>query len=160
MVDDRPYLFEFQSRLVASPEDVWARVSTMAGVNDELWPMFRMTHPPGRERIDAQEVPLGVPVFRSTLLLGCVLPIDYDDLMFDEIDPGRRFVERSSMLSSRVWRHERRIDPRPGGGTIVTDRVDFEPRMAPLAPIMCVLVPRIFRHRHKRLRLRFKWARG
>jgi ligand-binding SRPBCC domain-containing protein len=159
MVDDA-FVFEIQSRLVASPEDVWAIVSTMAGVNDELWPLFRMTHPRGRDRIDAQEVPLGVRVFRSTLLLGGVLPIDYDDLVFDEIDPGRGFVERSSMLTSRVWRHVRRVDPRPGGGTIVTDRIDFEPRTPPLAPVLCAIVPRVFRHRHKRLRKRFVWARG
>ena len=36
----------FQSRLAASASDVWAVVSTMDGVNDELRPFVRMTHPP------------------------------------------------------------------------------------------------------------------
>ena len=33
------------------------------------------------------------------------MPIDYDDLTFIELEPVRRFLERSPMLSQREWQH-------------------------------------------------------
>jgi ligand-binding SRPBCC domain-containing protein len=98
------------TRLSAPAEAVWARVTTIDGVND-----------------------------------------DYDDLTIVELEPGRRFLERSPMLSMRLWQHERIVEP-DGDGCTVTDRLTFEPRVpVPAAPLIQVL----FRHRHRRLRRRF-----
>jgi hypothetical protein len=75
--------FEFQvsSVLPASPDQVWARVSTMEGVNAELRPLARMTYPRDFGRLDPALVPLGKRLFRSWILLsfatgiaGCVTP--------------------------------------------------------------------------------------
>jgi len=42
------------------------------------------------------------------------VPIDYDDLTFIELEPVRRFLERSPMLSQREWQHERVIEAAGG----------------------------------------------
>ena len=83
------------SVLYEQPQEVWERVSTFAGVNDEFGSLLRMSAPAGA-RIDAT-VPIGRRWFRSRLLLFGVLPVEYDDLVFTAIEPGRRFHERSSM---------------------------------------------------------------
>ena len=143
--------FTVSSTLPASRAAVWARVSTMAGVNDELGPWFRMTHPPGLDRLEGVEVPLGERLFRSRVLLFGVLPVDYDDLVLVRLEPGRGFLERSRMLSQRVWEHERTLSD-DGAGCVVTDRVRFEPRVPVLAGAQRALLRAIFRHRHRRLR--------
>lgn len=142
--------FEVASVLAAAPAAVWARVATMAGVNHELGPWLRMTSPPGA-RLDAGAVVTGVRVFRSRLLLFGVLPVDYDDLTFVRFDEGRGFLERSPMLSARVWEHERLLEP-AGEGCRVTDRVRFVPRVGIVAPLQRAIVAMVFRHRHRRLR--------
>ena len=141
----------------AAPADVWRRVSTMDGVNDELWPIVRMTHPKGQDRIDPDVVPIGRPVFRSWLLLGGLVPFDYDDLTFASIDPGRGFLETSTMLSQREWTHERRLEPLAGGCRVV-DRVRFEPRVPVVGGILVHVFRLVVRWRHRRLRRAFGGA--
>ena len=147
------------SRLAAPPEVVWARVSTVAGVNSELRPIVRMTAPRGLDSLVHTDVVLGARLFRSWILLFGLVPIDYDDLTLVRLDPGRGFHERSPMLSQRVWEHERTLEPE-GTVCLLTDRLRFEPR----PPIPAALVERVvrllFRHRHRRLRERFGGAPG
>lgn len=140
------------SVLHASPVEVWERVSTFEGVNEELGPLIRMSAPP-RARID-ESVPIGRRWFRSRLLLFGVLPLDYDDLTFASIDPGRGFHERSAMLTMRVWEHERTLEPHPSG-CIVRDTVRWETRLPVPQAIPRAIVGRVFSHRHRRLRRRF-----
>ncbi len=148
---ERSHQFELSSRLEAPASDVWAHATSMRGVNRELSPLARMTHPSDLVSIDARHVPLGRPVFRSWILAGGIVPIDYDDLTFVEIEPGRRFLERSSMLTQRVWEHERVIEP-DGNGSILTDRVRFTPRIAFLGPLYLFVFRLAFRLRHRNLR--------
>jgi ligand-binding SRPBCC domain-containing protein len=145
---------EIESSLAAPPDAVWERVSTFAGVNDELRPLMRMTAPARIRALDPSEVVLGERIFRSWVLLFGVIPVDYDDLTLVALEPGRGFHERSRMLSMRVWEHQRRIDP-DGGGCRVRDRLSFEPRMALAGPLLERFVRMTFRHRHRRLRRRF-----
>jgi len=141
--------------LVAAPrEAVWARVSTFDGVNHELGPLLRMTAPHGAV-IDPAAVPIGERWFRSRLLLFGVLPVDYDDLTLIALEPGSRFHERSAMRSMRVWEHERRLDDAPGG-TQVTDRLTFVPRVPVAQGLQRALVVATFRRRHRRLRAWFE----
>jgi len=143
-----------RSRLDAAPEAVWERVSTMAGVNDELGPFLRMTHPPGLDRLEPGVAELGKPAFRSRLLLFGVVPVDYDDVTIVRLDPGRGFLERSPLGSQRHWEHERRIDPASCGCTIV-DRVCHEPRVPVAERLQSALIRQLFLHRHRRLRRHF-----
>jgi ligand-binding SRPBCC domain-containing protein len=139
------------SDLPASPEAVWERVASLDGINDELGPWLRMTSPPGAVLVP-EHVPIGRTWFRSWILLFGLFPFDYDDLCVERLDPGRGFLERSTMLSARVWEHERTLEPLDGGGTRVTDRVRFEPRVPGTARLHRTVVAAIFRHRHRRLR--------
>jgi ligand-binding SRPBCC domain-containing protein len=142
------------SRLDADPAAVWDRVTTPEGINDEMRPIMRMTVPPGVERLEPDNVELGERIGRSWVLLFGLIPFDYDDLTLVGLDPGHGFLERSKMLSQRVWEHERRLEPN-GQGCLITDRVRWEPRLGlpgrPLRP----LIGFIFRHRHRRLRRQF-----
>ena len=135
----------------ASPTVVWERIASFEGVNHELGPLLRMTAPTDIRDIDPEQVPLGRRWFRSWVLLFGVVPVDYDDLTIMEIDVGRRFLERSKMLSMRVWQHERILEP-AGAGTSVTDRLTFTPRRGIPGALARAVIGALFRHRHKRLR--------
>ncbi|HEV2980645.1 MAG TPA: hypothetical protein VGX51_04380 [Solirubrobacteraceae bacterium] len=142
------------SLLLAPRDAVWARVSTAAGINDELWPLFRMTAPARLRHDGLGAVEVGRRVCRSFVLLGGVLPIDWDDITLVALDPPAGFRERSSMLSQRVWEHERTLE-QTSHGCVLTDRIGYVPRIAvPDAPLRA-LFSRVFRHRHRRLQRRF-----
>jgi len=143
--------FEYSSFLPALPGDVWTHATTMRGVNRELWPLARMTHPKNIASLDVPQLALGRRLFRSWILAGGLLPIDYDDVTFVEWEPGRRFLERSPMLTQREWRHERVVEA-AAGGSIVTDRVRFAPRVAALGPLFRAIFRLSFRLRHRNLR--------
>jgi hypothetical protein len=66
----------------------------------------------------------GTRAGRSWILLFGLIPVDYDDLGIAELEPGRRFLERSTMLSMGFWEHER---------------------------LAGAIVAFLFRHRHRRL---------
>ncbi len=143
------------SRLKAPAAAVWERAITPAGINDEMRPWLRMTIPAGFEGLDPDSVVLGERIGRSWILLLGLLPFDYDDLVLVELEPGRRFLERSTMLSQRLWEHERSVESDGAGACLVTDRVRWQPRLGlpgrPLRP----LIGWFFGHRHRRLRRRF-----
>lgn len=154
--------FAISSTLRAPPERVWRHATSPAGVNRELWPLLRMTFPAeadalaedaahdgGLEALAAQRP--GERLFRAWVLLAGVLPVEYDDLAFAETGPGRRFLERSSLLTQRLWEHERTVDPHPRG-TRITDRIRFASRIPWLEPVHAVVFGLVSRWRHRRLR--------
>ncbi len=133
---------ERTSRLAAPPDAVWARVSTLAGVNAELAPLVRMRAPAGTRVEDLIDRDLACPL----LLLG-VLPIDLHRLHLEHVDPPHGFRERSTTLLHRAWHHDRTLRPDGAGGTLLTDRVAYAPRV----PVPRALVAAVFAHRHRRL---------
>jgi ligand-binding SRPBCC domain-containing protein len=151
MPSGAPYERTFTSRVTASPEEVWAHVITMAGVNAELWPLLQMTAPREASDLDISAMPLGRTAFRSWVLLFGMLPIDRSDLTILSVAPGH-FLERSPMWSQELWQHERTIEAAEGGCTI-TDRLTFSPRFA--GPVIDRFVGVLFRHRHAVLRRTF-----
>jgi ligand-binding SRPBCC domain-containing protein len=146
---------EVRSRLDAPPARVWDRIATFEGVNAELRPLLRMTAPRGVEALESGDVVLGERMFRSWILLFGVIPFDYDDLTLVRIDPGRGFLERSPMLSMRLWEHERTLEPDDRDGCLVIDRLRFEPRLPLPGALPRPAVGLLFRHRHRRLRAHF-----
>ena len=146
---------EISSDLRASADEVWAAATDFAGINDELKPVLRMTAPRDWRELSADRVRPGQRLFRSWLLLLGVLPVDYDDLTIVELEPGRRFQERSRMLSASVWEHERVVTPTGPDSCRLTDRVAFVARTPLHAAVLRGVVPRLFAHRHRRLRRRF-----
>ena len=145
--------FVVSSVLSAEPERLWRHAVSPAGVNRELRPLLRMTFPAAGSDLTASWRP-GKRLYRSWLLLGGLLPVEYDDVVFEEVEPGRRFLERSSLLSQRVWEHERSIEPAARGSRL-TDRVRFEPRARWLGAVQAPLFRTVFRLRHRNLRRLF-----
>lgn len=150
---------EVSSEIASPAAAVWARAVTEEGINHELAPIVRMTMPPGLRGKTIDTVEVGVELGRSWILLGGVIPVDYDDLKLVEIEPGRRFLERSRTLAVAVWTHERTVEPE-GRGCRLTDRLGFELKRGigwiPGAPrLASVIVGALFRHRHRRLAAHF-----
>jgi ligand-binding SRPBCC domain-containing protein len=140
------------TRVAATPERVWAHARTMEGVNAELRPFVRMTVPSAVRGLTIDEAPLGEIAFHSVLLAGGLLPFDRHALCLTRVDatpPQLGFLEQSTSLLQRRWEHERTIVG-DGAGSLVTDRVVFEPRLAP-ARLARPVVAALFRHRHRRL---------
>jgi len=145
------------SELGAGTEAVWARAIDPAGINDELMPLMRMTVPRGADDFGLVDEAPG-RIGRSWVLLFGFLPFDYDDLNIVRLDPGRSFLERSTMLSMRLWEHERTIEPLGEDRCQITDRLAWEPRLPLPGAWLRPLIGAVFNHRHRRLRSPLHYA--
>ena len=154
MSEALPYHFEISSELDAQTMDVWRFITDMDCVNQELRPWLRMTTPERGLSLTDERFVLGERLFRSGLLVLGVLPVDYDDVVIESIDPGREFNERSSMLTQRAWHHDRLLEP-TSSGTRITDRLAWSPRLPGAGALYALIVPWLFRWRHRRLRRQF-----
>lgn len=139
--------------LAATAPAVWERAVTFAGINDEFAPLLRMTRPRGVATLLVAEP--GVPLGRSWLLLGGLVPIESDALCIAEVEPPSRFLERSSMVTMTSWQHERTVEPLAAGCSL-TDALRFELRRPlrwiPGADRLATrIVAAVFAHRHRRL---------
>ena len=148
--------FEISSRVGAPAADVWAFATTAEGINAELMPIARMMVPRGLGNdFGLADVVAPQRLGRSWILLGGLIPFDWDDIGIERIGPGFAFSERSTMLSQRAWHHDRRVEPLGEHACAVTDTIRFVPRVPVLAPLLRPIFLRTFRHRHRRLRRRF-----
>jgi len=145
--------FEIGSTLTATPAAVWERAMSAEGINAELGPLLRMTVPRGLESLDLHGLEPG-PLGRSWLLLFGLVPFDYDEIGLARVEPGRGFLERSTMLSQRLWEHERTIEAE-GEGTRIVDRLAWEPRLPLPGRLLRPLIAALFRHRHRQLQRHF-----
>ncbi|GAA1774428.1 hypothetical protein [Kocuria aegyptia] len=145
------------SHLPAPAAEVWDRIVTAEGINDELRPWLTMSLPPHLSTHSLDHTPVGVPLGRAWLRAFGVVPFEWDDLMLVEREPGRRFHELSSMITARRWEHERTLTPLGAQTTRIHDRVVFEARLGGrgLEAVMHLLVGAIFTHRHHRLQQHF-----
>ena len=148
---------EETSVVALSADEMWKRATSPEGINDELRPVLRMTLPANLRGMTIEDAPVGEVAGRSWILLFGLLPVEYDDLCLVELEPGRRFLERSSMLTLRVWEHERVVEGEVEGSCRVNDRLRFELRSGlawiPGADrLVRAIVGALFAHRHRRLR--------
>jgi ligand-binding SRPBCC domain-containing protein len=152
-----PTVIERQSVVDAAADQVWQRVVTPEGINDELRPWMTMSMPRGAESMTVDNVPIGIPIGRSWLRLFGVLPFDYDRLTIAELQPGRAFREESTMLSMRRWQHERSVTPHDSTKAIVHDRITFQLRVGVrfARPVVAAGIGALFGHRHRRLQRHF-----
>jgi ligand-binding SRPBCC domain-containing protein len=142
----------FHTALAAPPQEVWAWATSIDGIAAEMFPLLRMRFPAGTSALFDDRFSPGRRLHRSWLLLFGLLPVDRSDLTFLELEPGRRFLEQSPMLSMKLWRHERIVEPAPGGA-VLADRLEFAPRVG--APLVRFFVKWFFERRHAALRRRF-----
>jgi ligand-binding SRPBCC domain-containing protein len=150
-------IIERQIVVDAAADQVWARVVTPEGINDELRPWMTMSMPRGAESLTVDNVPIGVPIGRAWMRLFGLLPFDYDLLRIAELDPGRGFDEQSTMMSMRQWRHQRSVTPDGDSKAIVRDRITFQLRapLRPATPIVAAGLRALFGHWHRRLQQYF-----
>ena len=146
-------IIERQSVVDSPVDQVWPRVFTPEGINDELRPWLTMSMPRGAESLTVDNVPIG----RAWLRLFGVLPFDYDRLSIAELQPGHSFREESTMMSMRRWGHERSVTPDGDSKAIVSDRITFQLRapLRPATPIVAAGLRALFGHRHRRLQRHF-----
>jgi hypothetical protein len=142
---------EQTTEIQAPASVVWERAVSPEGINHELSPILRMTMPRGLRDATIDDVAVGEPLGRAWILLFRFLPVDYDDLSLAELEPGRRFLERSSMLSLRFWQHERIVEPLGEGACRLTDRLTLEPRIPGTRGLARRIVAFLFRRRHARM---------
>lgn len=151
-----PSSFEREVEVSAAIDEVWARVVTPEGINDEMRPWMTMSLPRGAEGLSIDTVRVGEPLGRAWLRLFGVVPFDYDALTIADLEPGHRFHEKSTMMSMRRWEHERTLFA-VGENTRVKDRITFEPRLP--IPGLSSLIGRVlqafFGHRHRKLQNHF-----
>lgn len=145
----------FVSRLAANQAPVWASISTMTGVNEELMPLVRMTYPKQADAMKITDAPLGEVAFASYVLLFGLLPLDRHALRLEQIFPGEGFLEDSTSLLQRRWRHERHVTPDGDRHCILSDDLRFEPRVPLFTPIVRRIVRAVFDHRHQQLHKKF-----
>lgn len=141
-----------RSSIVAAPrEQVWARVVTAAGVADEFGPLLTMRFPAALTGRSIAEVPLGRPLGRAWILLGGLVPVEFDDLVIVELEAPRYFRERSRLGSCRVWEHHRELESLTDSSTRVTDTLRATPRAVLPGALVQAIVGALFSHRHRRL---------
>lgn len=148
---------KLSSNLGVSAEVAWSWCVSQRGVRAEMWPLMRMTFPPGLDPIFTEATPLGRPICESWLLLFGLVPVDRSSLTLVSFTPGVCFVERSPMWTMRLWQHTRRVTPTPLGAT-VTDELELTPRLG--GALSRWFVRLFFQWRHRRLRRALGEARG
>jgi hypothetical protein len=153
-----PSTLVFESELSIARKDLWARITDLHGVREEMMPILAMTSPKGVRTLSDIPFAPGRRLFRSVLLLGGFLPVDYSDLTLIELVEGRRFVEASPMLSMKLWRHTREIlaHPQKPALHILRDTLEFVPRLPAFIAVPAVRF--FFRHRHAVLRRSYNAA--
>ncbi|EYT64696.1 hypothetical protein H483_0103470 [Dietzia sp. UCD-THP] len=145
-----------RSSVVRAPrEEVWAHVVTAEGISDEFRPLLRMRIPARLAGASIADVPLGRPLGRAWILLGGVVPLEYDDLVLVDLEAPRFFQERSELGSCRVWEHRRELESLADGSTRITDTLRAVPRALIPGSVVRVLVGALFTHRHRRLVRKF-----
>lgn len=141
-----------RSSVVRAPRDeVWARVVTAAGVSDEFRPLLRMKFPGALAGSSIEDLPLGRSIGRAWILLGGVIPVEYDDLVMVGLEAPRYFQERSRLGSCRVWEHRRELEVLADGSTRITDTLRAVPRALAPRRVVRLVVGALFDHRHRRL---------
>lgn len=146
--------FELTSELACDADTAWAIMTTMEGINDEFRPWLKMTAPATVREAGLAGVTPGERICRSWLLLFGLIPVDYDDLVLESIGPGTEFRERSTMLTQRLWHHDRVVADTKRGCR-VTDRVAWESRLPIPGALQHPIFNAVFRYRHHRLKRRF-----
>lgn len=148
-----PIAIEVATDVAATRTEVWAAVSTFAGVNAELMPLCKMVEP---RSLRGRTLASYQPGERAPcwLLAGGVVPFDRHLLGLASVVDGEGFVEESTSWLQRRWRHERTLTS-IAGGCRVADRLTIVPRLPMAAPLTRAAVTALFGHRHRRLARRF-----
>lgn len=115
-----------------------------------------MRLPRSARELTIETLPVGKVLGRAWIILFGLIPVDYDRLAIVDLEPGRFFHEKSTMLSMRQWEHRRTLSPIDEGTTRVTDHIVLVPRLGLVTPVMAKVLYAFFGHRHRRLQRHFR----
>jgi len=146
-----------RSRINCPLEQMQGRLFTMRQVNNELAPWIHMSAPEPWANLDIRHWPTGETLFRSTIYLFGLIPVDRHQFGMASQSPSG-FREQSRSLLQKSWIHERHIVAE-GNRTLITDRIFFTPRLQGLALLLRPIYSWLFKHRHRRLEKAFKTYR-
>ena len=147
----------FESKVARTPGELWKWSTSVRGVDAEMAPVLKLDFPKGMTHIPEDGDSLGRPLGNCKFLLFGLIPVDLSRLTFAVVEPGRRFVEQSPLLSMKYWRHERVIQP-GADGTRVVDNLEFTPRFA--TGMVTWFISKFFQHRHAVLERQFRERRS
>lgn len=145
--------FEETSHIDISAADFIESHLTMIGVNYELGPFLKMSCSKEWERRSLTEWQTGAPLFRSVIFALWVLPIDVHSFYMEKVS-RHGFEEHSSSWMNSLWRHKRTVEPN-GSSCAIRDMVEFTPRVRMVGGLAARIYQAVFKHRHKRLQVRF-----
>ena len=147
------FTFEEISHINISATDFVTRQLNMVSVNYELGPFLKMSCPKEWEQRPLTEWQTGTPLFRSVICAFWVLPIDLHTFYMEKVS-AHGFEERSSSWMNSVWVHKRTVEP-DGASCKIHDVVEFTPRVRMIGALAARIYQTVFKHRHKRLQVRF-----
>jgi len=147
-------IIKTSSTLNIAAEKLWEEVTLMNNVNYELLPFVKMTYPKSTPLFSLARVERGRVIFKSTLLLLGFIPYDRHNMLIKEIGPGFRFVEDSTSLIMKYWRHTREVTPLQREVSHITDCISFTSRIK-IDFLIRPIIQAIFKHRHHRLQKRY-----
>lgn len=122
---------------------------TMTAVNQELFPLIRMTASKKWHNQPIYEWKTDKKLFNSVILLFGVFPVDLHFFNMTNVSPNG-FQENSSSLINKHWKHKRTIDTDEQIITII-DEVNFKARLPFIDIILKPVYKQIFFHRHRKL---------
>ncbi len=147
------FTFEEMSHINISAADFMDNQLTMIGVNYELGPFLRMSCPKEWEQRLLTEWQTGASLFRSVISVLWVLPIDVHTFYMESVS-AHGFEEHSSSWMNSLWAHKRTVEA-DGASCKIHDVVEFTPRVRIIGALASLIYKTVFKHRHKRLKVRF-----
>ena len=145
--------FSISSSLKVSVDQFWESQS-LATVNAELFPLYRMSAPRDWLHLPIQQWSDASDQLKSWIYFLGIIPVDRHSFGTIKFTGPTTFLETSSSWLNSSWLHERIVTQVPHGCE-VKDNVAFEPRIRTLASLQKGLYRRAFCHRHEVLRNRY-----
>lgn len=146
--------FFVESSLPITPTQLATDIFCMEGVDYELKPLIRMTFPEELIYKDFRTLLKNKVLFKSYILLFGIIPIDVHNLKLKTIT-DLSFYETSDSLMNLQWNHRRRIMPQ-GDAAVLRDEVVYLPRFKRIGSWFRPLYWLIFKHRHRRLKRKYR----
>lgn len=146
----------FESKLKATPSQLWQWITSVNGFSTELSPYIKMQFPERIQTLEQVEIKMGEPLAKARILFMGFLPLGTANIHIVKLETNKGFVEESPMGALKYWKHERKIETVPGetDSSVLVDILTFDP---PYARMMTEIGIRLlFKHRHQKLRKIFR----